>query len=355
MSFRQHLVDVLKINPAPSPYPRMIVCIFSSTLPLLMGYWTNTMPFAIFGGLTGFLLVLNDHMGALGHRLWTLTLTWLIMLGGLALGILSQNNLPLQLIFLSLMVYFIGLMGGGKGAELERAALFGCFQFLAGCNNLHLQEYLGPTLGYSFLGYACVVVILSLFVFLRRHNPNTHASLRSTFKSAIFTSREGYLFAFFYTLTIAISFLFIEKQSLDHGYWAVGTVLIIMRPEVKNTIYRALQRLLGTILGVFCANFLVMQIDHPLQAIPLVGLLAFLGPWALLRSYWLGSFVVTTMILLMIDLPFIHLHNYDINFVRLTSTIVGCGFALIGVLCTLICFSVLGKTKIFSKGRNTLD
>lgn len=353
MKFRQHIVDILKINPNPSPYPRMIVCIFSSTIPLLLGYLTDSMPFAIFGGLTGFLLVLNDHMGSLGHRLLTVTLTWIFMALGLGLGILLQDNLPLQIVVLSAYAYFIGLMGGGKGAELERAVLYGCFQFLAGCYNLHLNGQVSTALGYSFFAYFCVIVILSLVVFLRRHNPSPHASLRKTFKSAVYSNRDSHIYAFFYTLTLVSSLLVVRHLNIDHGYWAVGTTLLIMRPEFKNSVYRAIQRLLGTVLGVLLADLLIMQLSHPLQIIPAVGILAFLGPMCLVRSYWLGSLVVTAMMLTMLDLPFVGgENNFAIPFVRLTSTALGCGMALVGVVATLIVVTTFRRITVFLKDRS---
>lgn len=354
MSIRQHLVDVLKINPTPSPYPRMIVCIFSSTMPLVIGYATGTMSYAIFGSLTGFLLVLNDHMGALGHRLLTLTLTWLCMVGGLSLGILTLGHLPLQILTFSVMVYFLGLMGGGKGAELERAAVFGCLQFLAGAYSPYINSAHWLTVAYSFSAYASVVVFLSFVVFLRRFKINPNPSLRKTFKSAIYSGKERHIYAFFYVLTTCASIYAVKIFKIDHGYWAIGTMLLIMRPELQNSIYRAIQRLLGTVLGVIVASVLIKYIDHPLHVLPIAALLGFVGPLSFVSSYWLGSFVAVTMILLLMDIPFIGIpHEYDLAFIRFNSTALGCAMALLGVVVSQAITKSYFKIISFLKGRST--
>ncbi|WII73857.1 FUSC family protein [Bdellovibrio sp. 22V] len=331
MNLRGHLEEVLRINPVPSPWPRMVVSAFATFIPLMVGLFLNQLPISIFGALFGFLLVLNDHLGTLGHRLWVITLTFLIMLGGLLLGVLTHNHPLLLFPILLCLTYWMGL-SAAKGAELERAVLFGTFQVLAGTYTGVRMQYLAPLLLYAFLGYLCVVVILSCLVFIRRHNPNPFARLRKALKDSLTTEKHRHLYAFAYSFCVLSSLFIVDYFKMNHGYWAVGTVLIIMRPEPKASIYRNIQRFFGTLIGVLLAEALIFTIHSPWIAIPVLAFISFWGPWALSRSYWLGSAVMSVMVLLLLDMPYLERGDLHTPLLRLQATGVGCLFSLIGVV-----------------------
>ncbi len=332
MSLREHVDEVLRINPMPSPWPRMFVCAFSTTIPLVIGLFMGHLPVAIFGSLMGFLLPLNDHLGTLGHRLWTITLTFLMMAAGLSLGILTHQHNALFIPTLLGLVYWLGLMGGGKGAELERALLFSIFQVLAGAYSGALEHYFVPIVSYAFLGYLCVVVTLATLVFLRRHNPNPFTRLRTTLKESITTEKSRHLYAAGYALAILFSLIAVDILKVDHGYWAVGTVLIIMRPEIKQSVYRSIQRFFGTLVGVIVADLIIYSVHSPWLAIVILGLVSFWGPWSIIRSYWLGSAVMAVMLLIILDMPNLQRGDLHTPTVRLTATGIGCLLALAGIL-----------------------
>lgn len=332
MSLRQHIDEVLRIQPMPSPWPRMFVCAFATAFPLVVGMMMGQLPVAIFGSLMGFLLPLNDHMGTLGHRLWTVTLTFLMMAAGLSLGILTHKHNSLFIPILLSLVYWLGLMGGGKGAELERALLFSIFQVLAGAYAGDLQKYFVPIVSYAFLGYVCVFVSLGTLVFLRRHKPNPFARLRTTLKESMTTEKSRHLYATGYALAILLSLVAVDVLKVDHGYWAVGTVLIIMRPEIKQSVYRSIQRFLGTLVGVIVADVIIYAEPPLWLAILILALVSFWGPWSIIRSYWLGSAVMAVMLLLILDMPNLERGDLHTPMIRLTATGVGCILSLVGIL-----------------------
>ncbi|MNK94733.1 hypothetical protein D3C87_1149440 [compost metagenome] len=331
MSLRYHVQEIMKINPVPAQWPRMIVCAFATSFPLIIGVLTDQLPISIFGALTGFLLVLNDHMGSLGHRLWVITLTFLILAAGLFIGISTGQHKPLFIPLLLFATYWVGLMGG-QGDEFGRAILFSIFQMLAGAYAAGLKEYAGAVGLYSLIGYLCVVGMLTLLVFLRRHTPNPFARVRSTIRNSLTKERGRHLYALCYTLAVLGSLLLVDYFKINHGYWAVGTVLIIMRPSLTQSIYRLIQRLFGTVLGVLVAEALIITIHSPWPAIAVTAFVSFWGPWSLSRSYMWGSAVVSVMILLLLDMP--HLEYGDLNtpVLRLAATGLGCLVSLAGAL-----------------------
>ncbi|KHD87621.1 MAG: hypothetical protein OM95_13625 [Bdellovibrio sp. ArHS] len=331
MGLRHHVNEVLKINPAPSPWPRMVVCSIATTVPLLVGALTEQLPLSIFGALFGFLLVLNDHLGSLGHRLWVITLTFFCLLAGLLLGILTGGEKTVLIPLLLALTYWLGLIST-QGAELERAVLFSVFQLLAGAYSPAVGQHLTISVSYAFLGYLCVIGVLSALVFLRRHEPNPFARLRETFKKSLTKEKHRHLYALTFSLAVLITLLVVDYFEMSHGYWAVGTVLIIMRPDAKASIYRIIQRFFGTLVGVLVAELIILSVHSAWIAIPVIGLISFWGPWSLSRSYWLGSAMIVTMLLVLLDLPSIQTGDLHTPLIRLQATGIGCLFGLMGVV-----------------------
>lgn len=331
MKLRHHLQEALKIAPAPSPWPRMIICAGATALPLIIGLYLNQLPISIFGALIGFLLVLNDHFGTLGHRLWVITLTFIIMASGLSIGVFVAGEKTLFIPILLGLIYWMALMSG-EGAELERGLLFGIFQLLAGYYTPALGAHMGLVTQYALLGYLSVVSLLTLIVFLRRHNPSPFARLRTTLKNSLTKERHRHLYAVIFCFTVLCSLMVVDHLNMSHGYWAVGTVLIILRPDTKASIYRGIQRFFGTLVGVLLAELIIYTVHWPWLAIFLIAVVAFVAPWALLRSYWWGSAMVAIMLLLLLDLPSIAHGDFHTPLIRLQATALGCLFALVGVI-----------------------
>ena len=309
----------------------MFVCAIATALPLLIGHLQGHLGIAIFGSLIGFLMVLNDHMGNLGHRLLVLTLTFLIMMAGLLLGTFAAENKMFLVPILLVLSYWLGLMGG-QGAELERAVLFAVFMFLASAYTPAVGKFLSLGILYSLIGFACVIGGLFLAMILRRHVPNPYARLRKTFKDSLASERERHFYALAYCIAVLVTLFITEYFKIDHGYWAIGTVLLILRPDSTLSIYRAIQRFGGTLIGVLLAAPIIMTIHSFPIALALIALLAFISPAALARSYGLGSIFLVVMILLLLDLPTLEHGNLQYSVIRLESTGIGCGLALIGVL-----------------------
>jgi uncharacterized membrane protein YccC len=90
---------------------------------------------------------------------------------------------------------------------------------------------------------------------------------------------------------------------LQFGYWVPLTVLIVMRSDPAGTQVRAVQRALGTVLGVGLAGGLLLA--RPTAQVAAIGMCAagYLLPSALARSFLLGSAMRTGYALLLIEAP----------------------------------------------------
>lgn len=332
MNLSTHLKEALRVTPEPSPWPRMVVCAISTILPILVGVYNDQLLFSIFGALTGFLLVLNDHQGTLGHRLWVLTLTFLILVGGLLLGTALSDHKFLLVLTIGLWAYWLGLMAG-RGAEFERAILFGAFQLLAGAYSVSSGASLPLILVYVFCGYLTIVALLSLVVLLRGHNPLAYARVRASMREALTLEKSRHRYAFAFLITVYLGVAIVEYFKLNHGYWIIGTTFLILRPDSTQSLYRIFQRFLGTLVGVLAAEVFVFSVHSLGWAIAILAVVSFLAPWALKRSYWLGTAVVSLMILILLDLPVLQHGDFLTPIVRLQATGIGCLLGLIGVIC----------------------
>ncbi|MFS4458705.1 FUSC family protein [Bdellovibrio sp. HCB2-146] len=330
MELFAHVKEVLKINTAPAYWPKMILCSLATTLPLLVGVLTGHLVIASFGALVGFTLVLNDHFGQFGHRLWIITLTYFILLAGLSLGVFLQGHVLLAALVLFIISYWAGLMGG-NGAELERAVIFAVFQFLAGFYSPVIGPAYSMVVLYSLVGYVSLVICAAIIVVLRGHNPNPYSRVRVSLRYVITAERSRHFYAISYAVAVLACWCLVEILKLDHGYWAIGTILLIMRPDATQSVYRSVQRFFGTLLGVIVADILILSLHSPIPIVAAIAFFSIFTPWSLARSYWLGSAIASVCILLILDLPSLTHGDLQTPLLRLQATALGCGITILMV------------------------
>jgi uncharacterized membrane protein YccC len=70
-----------------------------------------------------------------------------------------------------------------------------------------------------------------------------------TLRASLGTSSEAGRHALRLAVTAALAELIVRASGLGHGYWAVLTVCIVLRPDYSATLHRGLQRAAGTLVG----------------------------------------------------------------------------------------------------------
>ena len=100
MRLKHHLSQSLQLQPLPSPWPRMVLCALSVTLPLMVGLYRQELRIAITGALFGFIMILNDHFGPLGQRIIHLITAFMFITTGFLLGMLLSDHQWLLLVAL---------------------------------------------------------------------------------------------------------------------------------------------------------------------------------------------------------------------------------------------------------------
>ena len=274
-TYRTHLHRVLRQifkgeHVVLIPWPRMILCAVATALPLVLGFIEGGIAIAIFGGLSGYLLALNDHLGTLPHRVWVTSLSFFILCLGFALGAHFHNYHLAYLMTLGGVSYWLGLLGG-EGAELERAVLFSLIGFITAYMTPQISPAVLPALfRYSLISYACLVLGGPIVYLIGRQKAAAFARVRHSLKVSFTLKYERHIYAACFTATVLLAVWFANEFKVEHGSWVAITVLIVLRPDRLLTVYKTLQRFFGTLAGVLFADLIVLT--RP-EAVVLIALL----------------------------------------------------------------------------------
>jgi uncharacterized membrane protein YccC len=150
------------------------------------------------------------------------------------------------------------------------------------------------------------------------------AILRSnlTFQSVSF--RHAIRLGVAVTMATAIA----EGLHLPRGYWAVVTVLVVLKPNFGGTIERVIQRIVGTILGGVIAMLITIYIQDQRMLFLCVALLAFIS--FSIRSFGYGFFTLVITPLFMVLLDLANPVDWRVSLFRMMDTLVGGLLGLIG-------------------------
>lgn len=347
MPFREHVNHTLKLAKAPSPWPRMILCSLSVGLPLLIGSYQGELRGAIFGSLFGYILILNDHFATYKTRIIHLLTCFFFISMSFLLGSLLVDHEVLVGIVLFLFSFVLGL-AKDRGIELERMLLLCALQFLMSSGSPQLKNhYLEPLL-YTSISFINYIICLSGVYLVMKHTPNFTHSKREIFKNMI-NPQNSFRFAFTCAITVSIGYMIAKWFRIDHDYWVPGTILIVMMPDHYLSLYRGAQRLLGTIIGVVVAAFMIKYAYHTELLIIFSMLFAFLTPYGLIRNYWLGNAFIAGLILFLLEIAnATPTGSMDIAILRIKDIGLGC---FIGMLATVLTHPeiIIKKFKASSK------
>jgi uncharacterized membrane protein YccC len=152
-----------------------------------------------------------------------------------------------------------------------------------------------------------------------------------TLRASIGTSSEAGRHALRLAAATTTAEVIALTTGLSHGYWAVLTVFIVLRPDYSSTLYRGLQRAAGTAVGAGLGLATVQLVRVSLTAL-LIGIgVSLLAAYAvftvnyLLYGVFLTDFVVVLLALL--GLP-----PEPTAVARLIGTGVGAGLAIAAYL-----------------------
>lgn len=331
-ALKTHVKAVFKVTDDSPPWARMVICGLATAGPLAVGMARGELSLAVYAALLGYLVALNDHLGTVMHRCFVGTLSFVVLLGAFALGMALQGHFGVFLVMALALTYWLGLMGG-LGAEVERLLLFSVIQILIGFYAHSLtMNVIDATLNYGLVAYA--IIIIGMIVsdrFYLKGRTEPFAGLQESILSAVTRTRRRHVYALSFVLTALLAIFCVQFFHIERGYWTVVTVMLIMKPDNKESIYRSFQRFVGTLVGVFVGEATVVLAHDARILIFGLMLSAFCVPYAMKRNYWMVSFFVSIVVMFLLSIPSVSHNDPQLPFLRLQATLYGCLISFVGV------------------------
>jgi uncharacterized membrane protein YccC len=136
------------------------------------------------------------------------------------------------------------------------------------------------------------------------------------------------------------SVLFVKSLGLDHGYWATLTCLVIMQPHGTQTWAKALQRVLGTVIGATVAFFIATWVTDPRWVVACVFGFVVVAVALLPLNYGAFTVFLTPAFVLLAET---HAGDTELAGIRILNTLVG---AVIALLCSRLLFPLSERDQI---------
>ncbi|MEH7342978.1 FUSC family protein [Bacillus sp. JJ1532] len=145
--------------------------------------------------------------------------------------------------------------------------------------------------------------------------------------SIVFLSSLKYGFVLMAAAMIAFSFEF------ERSYWIpVSCGAVMLGSTIISTLHRAIQRSIGTTLGILAAVIILSLKPTPMTVALFIALLHFCTELLIVRNYAFAVTFITPNALLMAESTS-HIHNLSyFATVRIIDILIGCAIGLIGVL-----------------------
>ncbi|MEQ6899135.1 FUSC family protein [Microbacterium sp. KR10-403] len=128
-------------------------------------------------------------------------------------------------------------------------------------------------------------------------------------------------------LCLAVGEIVAAFYPAERPYWIVMTIAVTLKPDFGSVFARAVQRGVGTVLGVLIGTALLAL--SPGHVVPLIAIAVFaaLMPFAQRRNYGLFTMFLTPVIVMLLDLG--AGGGFDLVVGRVTDTVVGCAIVLV--------------------------
>ncbi|ERL55653.1 FUSC family protein [Psychrobacter aquaticus] len=319
---------LLTINRSKRPWHMPIVAAIAISFPVFVGAYFGTLPSGIKASLGAMVILNTPLVGKLSYRLVTV-MTWgFAMSLCFALGLIAQQIPILKLPIFTLMAFGIVIFG----RYYRQPPPAGLFVMMAGAIALFIPMPLADIMSATGLvmlgsGFSFVMALLySLFLLATRPSTPT-----PTYSYEPDTISESVIVAGFVSLTLLIAL----ALKLSNPYWAaVSCFLIIQGIHLRTMWIKQIHRLLGTIVGVLLAGWMLSW-GLSIWGVALTILLMMLCIENLVdRHYGLAVIFITPLTIFIAEygsgLPFSEQAYQMVIRARLFDTVIGCLIGLSG-------------------------
>jgi len=319
--------EVVAVRASPLPLSAMLRSGFAVGACFLAFVLDGRPEAAVIAAVFTNLLCLADRALTLRGRLWVQIVGATLSASAGAVGTLIAGNDPLILVTTFAFALFAGFVHGTlPGVEaLPRYAIV-CFIAAA-----YLPLGGADTLVAVAVGSASAIAAVGIDDYLRNGRRGARIA---RINAAV--SYPGPRFSIAYGAASVCGLAIGLFWGQSRPYWVTITTLVVMQPDRRASMVRALQRFIGTLLGVVMAFGVTQVLPVSIRTDGLMVLavvLPFVWPLGFERNYGLGVAILSFWVLLLIDfaLPPTDL-VVPVFLARLSDTAIGCAVALAGGL-----------------------
>jgi uncharacterized membrane protein YccC len=122
--------------------------------------------------------------------------------------------------------------------------------------------------------------------------------------------------------------MFVYKWvGIDHGFWITFSLMIVIQPYFGATLKKAIDRIVGTLLGIILGSFL-LYLPQVAYLNPVILFITFvLMVYYVKKNYALSAFFITLNLMLLLNLEAIF--STELMVTRVLCTIGGSGLAIV--------------------------
>lgn len=300
---RRTVRDVAELNEGPWRWALGVQAALAMGVPLALFFFTGYPSYGLIASLGG-LTVLYAVSHPLRERLRALPFVGAGLILSSVLGVLCAMNewmtaacLVVITIAFAILTFGTGLGPPGPVLFVLVAAVSARLAAPLRSSGVSMDAYTIPLLiaAGSAMAYG-VMAALSMLPFLRSHAPDTQLAPLSF---RIRLNKEMRMVTIRLIVGVMIAILVSKQLGIHRSYWVIVAAAAVLQagPTRRLTTVRAIQRVLGTLLGV--ALFGAIHFFHPagLWVVLLVMLLQFATQVVIARNYVLGLFFITPLAL----------------------------------------------------------
>jgi hypothetical protein len=304
-------------------------------LPVAIGNARGDLGAGMVAAMGALIVSSSGHAGRLQARFTDLLNSTIAGAAGITIGLICDRSDPARSVVPVLTAIVVALIGGLRPSAAKAGAMLLVFEIIGGTlastpfSTLRVVEYV--------VAGSIAASALSLIAYgvghhiLRRHLPLEDVARRSWSADLKrwWTGLErpsGWLYVLRLGSCMAAGEVVMHLRHTPHSYWILLTIVLVVQRDHANGLARAVERGLGTALGVLVGAVL-------LNAIPTWALITALGVIGGVRihlkaaNYTLYALVMTPLIAVLSGL------GHDLSGAllreRLVDTAIGCAIALV--------------------------
>ncbi len=182
------------------------------------------------------------------------------------------------------------------------------------------------------LGFVIGSGITLITNYVLSHKVYRHAIITSALvEQNLFTLRKHIIpRSMTYTIGLLLTLAIPRMLDLGHFYWTLLTFVFVLHPKSQSIIRITLQRVAGSLISVLLLYFLFNTPFMPYVGLVAIVIFAFLMPMSFHHGYTFMTFIVTSLILSILEQVIYWRHPaYVLLFDRVTETAIGGAIAIV--------------------------